>query len=236
MIRMIELKYILTGTGRCGTVFFSNVMTSLGLNCLHEGIFTPDGLEQTKKILSGEVDPANSLISERVSLLKAKSKIVADSSYMAAPYLCDLQDVKVIHLVRHPMKVVSSFIGWGFDYFKEKKPCDLEPKKNYEAFIYRFVPELACEMSQLDRACLFYVRWNQMIEQSGKVNFFQRIEDNLDDFKKYLGKEKIDHHKKIENIGIQQKRVLKIEQIRKDIRKEFIDMMLRYNYSPEKFY
>jgi hypothetical protein len=96
----MSIKYIVTGTGRCGTMFFAKYLTSAGINCGHELIFTNSGVEAANK---------NLLINNNVQ---------ADSSYMAAPYLSHslLKNAKIVHLVRDPIKVLNSFVS-GYVYF-----------------------------------------------------------------------------------------------------------------------
>ena len=43
-----ELKIISTGTGRCGTAYMSKLLTSVGIPCGHESLFTNKGLTEYK--------------------------------------------------------------------------------------------------------------------------------------------------------------------------------------------
>ena len=226
----MELKYLVTGTGRCGTLFFANLLTSMGLPCTHEAVFTNGALEKARRVLSGEVPHESSEIS-RGSLLAEGSVPVAESSYMAAPFL-KIVDAQVIHVVRDPVKVVSSFIG--FEYFLDREPTHLPHNSEhikYEEFIYSFLPELREDMPQLDRACLYYVRWNRMIEKSGKVSLFHRIEDDPEKVKEFFGFEGECYSNALCNsfgrsIGLPS---LKVESLQ--IRDELAEMSERYGYS-----
>ncbi len=64
--------------------------------------------------------------------------LVADSSYMAAPFLdhAILHEAHVLHVVRHPMDVINSFVV-GLNYFQQWLPSD-----PWHWFIYTHVPEL----------------------------------------------------------------------------------------------
>jgi len=175
----MELKVLVTGTGRCGTNFMANLLTSLGHPCGHEAVFTPAGWTLAGEILRGRIRPENSEISKAGTILSEYMELVGDSSYMAAPYLGRV-DTFVIHVVRNPMHVVASLIGDKFRQFAESKPMDYEDLPGhfaYESFMYEHLPELHEEMPVIDRACLFYIRWNEIIEASGKVDIFHRIED-----------------------------------------------------------
>jgi hypothetical protein len=186
---MVDLKYIVTGTGRCGTLFFANLLTSMGIPCSHEAIFTPYGLSFVNDILNEKRKIRNSEISDfQADNLLQHDHVVADSSYMAAPFLNHF-DSEVIHLVRDPIKVIGSFIGTRFNFFPNNEPTFNEalPKNIlYENFIFKNLPELSSFSSQLDRACFYYIKWNQMIEKSNKVKLFLRIEDGIENLKKFF--------------------------------------------------
>lgn len=175
----MDLKVIVTGTGRCGTNFMANLLTTIGLPCGHEAVFTPEGWERASEILAGRERPQNSEISRDGEILSEGMELAGDSSYAAAPFLART-DVAVIHLVRDPIRVVASLTGSGFRNFAEPVPVDYEDMPDHfrhESFIYEHLPELRGDMPRLDRACLFYLRWNEMIEASGKVTLMHRVED-----------------------------------------------------------
>jgi hypothetical protein len=192
----MRLKYIITGTGRCGTVYLARVLTELEILCGHEAIFDCYGIDVALDRIKGE----RPLKLSDVSMMKFEgthcsvipewlpdiNEIVADSSYLAAPYL-QLFDVDFIHLVRDPIKVVNSFCNY-INYFKHPYPSDPYGMV-YEEFVYKYVPELHKPMTQYERACLYYVRWNQMIEKNleGKKFIFHRIEDNLQPVLEFVG-------------------------------------------------
>lgn len=157
----------------------ANLMTSLGFPCGHEAIFTPEGLDKAKKILLGKERPVSSQISKGRNLADYEARIEADSSYMSAPLLSNF-DAPVIHVVRNPIKVIGSYIKFG--YFTKPKPTN-----SYENFIYKHVPELQEEMSQIDRVALFYTRWNSMIERHQNVKCRHKVEKGPEEIKKILG-------------------------------------------------
>jgi hypothetical protein len=187
----MELQYVVTGTGRCGTLFMANLLTSMRLPCGHEAVFTVRGMDWAVLVMMDRRFPRNSLISRGDNLSDYEVELVADSSFMAAPFLKRI-NCPVIHVVRSPIGVVASMTGGAFKNFADKGPSyfeDLPEHNRYEKFIYDKLPELGGEMSQLDRACLFYVGWNRMIEESGKAVIRHRIEDDVSDVKKLLGYE-----------------------------------------------
>lgn len=76
------MRVLITGTGRCGTGWMARALTAAGAPCGHEAAFTARG--------HGDCD------------------WVAESSWLAAPYLDRLDGVYVVHLVRDPLKTIAS--------------------------------------------------------------------------------------------------------------------------------
>lgn len=241
MIEKIDLKYVVTGTGRCGTLFFANLLTSMNIPCSHEAVFTHNGLSFAKDVLQGTQKAKNSDLSNLILNQPCDNiaNIVADSSYMAAPFLRDF-NFDVIHLVRNPIDVVSSFIGKAFNYFADNKPThnpDLPNNIFYENFIWQILPELSEETTQIDRACLYYIRWNQIIENSNKTKIFIRIEDGTQKIKNFFnfsgncyGNNKCNSFKEHSlNWSFSQIKNPKIK-------KQMIDIAKKYRYQSNKFF
>lgn len=80
-------RFVVTGTGRCGTGYMAKLLTAMGVPCGHEMVYKPDGPEW--------------------------SWIRGDSSWLAAPHL-EAFDGYVLHLVRDPLDVLNSYVGLGF--------------------------------------------------------------------------------------------------------------------------
>lgn len=234
-----KLKYLVVGTGRCGTVYMARMFTTWGVPCGHESIFDWQGLEKAKQRLNGEVDVrlSHTSVTEHDTVanvshsiepwLKNPKEIEADSSYMAAPFLREdiLAHTKVIHLVRNPIRVVNSFCNYLY-YFKHTQPLNA-----YEKNIYSHIPELTDSHSVYDRGCLYYVKWNQIIEDSNP-DFFHRAEDDPKALMDFLGATgepfpdtKVNTYKrpKSENFHIDCISDSKIKE-------EFIEMGRRYGY------
>lgn len=169
-----RLDILITGTGRCGTVYAARLLTSAGVPCGHESIFTPGGIKQAKSILRYRQSIEISNISKDENwILKDKiPNIKADSSYMAAPYLSSsiVSKSKAVHLIRNPVMVISSFVV-DFKYFSSRDPED-----EYQKFIYQHLPILQNPMNQIKRAVTYYREWNNMIEKR-KDCIIHKIED-----------------------------------------------------------
>jgi hypothetical protein len=176
-------------------VCLAKALTESGIPCGHESIFDHRGIEQAIKVCEGKDEAGLSFCSTRryvdgkwcedAPYVNSK-EIQAESSYMAAPFLTHqlLKETPIIHLVRHPNKVVDSFVN-HVGNFKNSYPSG-EYTSIYEEFIYKYVPELTETLSPFDRAALYYVRWNQMIEKCGR-SFFHRVEDSLELLEPVLG-------------------------------------------------
>lgn len=166
----------------------ARLLTSLGVPCGHECVFNRFGMDNVVMLLEDPSKIRTSLVSGEGWL--SHEDVVADSSYMAAPYLSSplLADTKIIHAVRHPLKVISSFVK-DLNYF-----LGTQLKTSYETFIYGKIPELYQEMRPVERACIFYVKWNEMIETlSRDAAYFRfRIEDKTDELIKFLNVETCD--------------------------------------------
>lgn len=234
MTTKVDLKYIVTGTGRCGTLFMANLLTSMGFPCSHEAIFTPKGFYWAKEVIDGLRPLENSEISKGDNLSEGATKIVAESSYMAAPFLKKI-DKEVIHVVRNPFKVIASLTGNFFKLFTKEYPVSFESDPlhfQYEDFIYKNMPEIANEETQLDRGCLYYIRWNEMIENSGKTTIFHRIEDGNEKIKKFFGFKGAHYDNSKCNSTESFSTNWTISQIKNQkIKHQMIDIIKRYKYS-----
>jgi len=134
--------------------------------CGHESVFTLKG------IVSRPQTSPISVKHEKWGFIPRK--VVADSSYMAAPYLSHeiLKNTTIIKLTRNPLDVVSSFV-FAFGYFKHK-----EPKNKWEKFIFSHKPEVWGESSPVERGLRYYIEWNKMIDPYSHIT--HKIEDNIE--------------------------------------------------------
>lgn len=235
---MVDLKVIVTGTGRCGTLFAAKMLTEMGWPCGHEAIFGPDGIEKARRVLKGLEEPENSPISKAGDTLPEGEDILGDSSYMAAPFLKEF-DSTVVHLVRSPAKVVASLIGGVFRNFSNSEPTDFDDAPDhirYERFIYDHLPELGSDMPQLDRGCLFYLRWNEMIESSGRVDIRHRIEDPPERLGRLFGPTEDCYSDRLCNSFAESSRMWRLSEVQNPvIRREIKDMSRRYGYKDLDF-
>jgi len=195
---MIELKYLVTGLPKGATTYMCRLLTSLNIMCGHESIFKPQGLEHAKKIIKGEIEPTTSYCS-LVDLKTNKKrdfefdskKIIAESSYMSAPYLNDhfLKNTKIIFVVRDPWNTLTSFFlcarMWN-DPIKESKP--------YIDFCEKNIPNIDPTESPLNKCVHFMIKWHEIIEKKLKDNkdyiIFKSEEKINNELLDFLKKEK----------------------------------------------
>ena len=88
-------RFVITGTGRCGTAWMSRALTVLGIRCEHEGVFNPRTLAD--------------------GTWRARLDRRSGCSWLALPVLAELPaDVAVFALVREPLAVIRSLMGIRF--------------------------------------------------------------------------------------------------------------------------
>lgn len=230
------IKWIITGTGRCGTVYMARVLTEWGIPCGHESVFTVDNLKIILGRLFGYHIPDSSVCSDNRGWVNVR-RIEADSSYMATPYLGypDIENIPVLHLVRNPLAVVSSFVK-DMNYFSAVKDNPFNVK-GWEQWIYSKMPELKNVPRGLERACCYYVGWNKKIEKINGTRpyLLHRIEDdfsdNFFDFFKITKQPVLFKNKKINTMKKTDRDNFKIEDIPDgEVKDSFLEMMSKYGY------
>lgn len=150
---MVNLRLIVTGTGRCGTGYASRLLSGVGLLTGHEHFFSYAGLVEARRRLRQEQKP-----------------FLGDASWMAVPFLGEpeLAGAFIVHLVRHPKAVLESWL---------RVPTATTPP--YDAFYHRHVPMAHAYDGVLDKSALRYVLWNEWIERAcrGRPSVRHRLED-----------------------------------------------------------
>ena len=239
----MKLKYLVTGTGRCGTVYMARFLTNLGISCGHEAIFDWQGLELAKSRLNDEQTIETSLCSRHNVLTEEvferwfnPTTVIAESSYMAAPYLNDpiLDGVKIIHLVRNPLKTLSSWFS-DIHFFDPTNGAI----QHYRNFIYSHLPQIDKEKTEIEKACRYLIEWNKLIEKTSRERIVVKIEDYpFRDLIPFLDQDDIERWQKnrfgnIQEINSWKKRSRDLDL--KDIpngntRKEFANHIEKYKY------
>ena len=86
-------RFAIIGTGRCGTGYVAESLTSVGFRFGHEDYYTPSGPKLRNR--------------------HRHFRAIGDVSWLAVPFLPD-PDVQAAHVVRHPVDVIGSFYRIGF--------------------------------------------------------------------------------------------------------------------------
>jgi hypothetical protein len=235
------LKVIVTGVGRSGTTFLAKLLTSMNLPCGHESIFDYSDEKIIKERL---LDPKKRVLSI-VSKRNGKgwidvSKTQAESSYLAVPYLDwpELDNTKIIHVFRNPVKVARSFIK-DFNYFSSKEPNKKNPfnKLGFEEKIWKFLPELSEIETQEERFCYFYYHWNKLVIEKSKNKKVLRIkiENQInDEIIKFLNlkcnKNKLFKHKKENTFNFNNNQFDLSEIPKGNIKSDFIKIIKKLGY------
>lgn len=229
----MSLKYLITGTGRCGTVYMARFLSHMNIPCGHEAIFNTKGIEYAKKVLNGENKAKTSICSLEENGEWFNPNVIAESSYMAAPFLDYpiLKDTKVVHLLRNPMKVLSSWV-LDIEFFAEHSPKELF---HYKKFILSYVPQIKHEKTEIEKACRYLLEWNKMIKESRKDKITVKIEDWP--YQNMLSYFEINETKIMENNKInswkKDDRILTEKDIPEgETKEEFMDFIKFHNYSP----
>lgn len=132
-------RFLITGTGRCGTAYTALLLSRMGLMTGHELVFTPGNGPET------EWGP-----------------YPGESSWIAAPFAGAL-GIPWVHLVRNPLDVVRSLVG--IEFFARNEPAHAP----YEATVFATLdwhPEPSTEREELiTRACRFVSEWTALIER-----------------------------------------------------------------------
>jgi hypothetical protein len=138
---MEPLKFIVVGTGRCGTRYIAELLTQAGIPCGHEWVYSPHARRNPHIAILG------------------------DSSAQAAPFVPDFPGF-VFHQVRHPLRVIGSFLGFGlFHDYRQ-----FGPDGEFMARHFRFTGDV------LGDAMRYYVEWNTRCERFARYLRY-RVED-----------------------------------------------------------
>lgn len=157
MIQGMKVRYIFTGTPRSGTGFTSQLLTSGGLKIGHEMVF---GMPSFGFYPKGAV---------------------GDSSWMAVPHLREYPDAKKIHIVRDPLKTISSMFHAGH---LSDQSIGSNPYCFYKV---RHLPEIM-QWKDLDRYLFFWTVWNNVAEKECEKTFkLENIAKNPSPIFKHLG-------------------------------------------------
>lgn len=131
--------FVVSGAACSGLARTARVLTELGATCGHEVVFTPAAYR---------AGPT----------LYWPPTVAGDASWFAAPVLAKLPPkTVVIHQVRDPLLAIPAISASGV----------VDRPGEARDFFEDFVPASA-GAGALERAALFWLRWNEMVEQVGE--------------------------------------------------------------------
>jgi hypothetical protein len=113
-----------------------------------------------------------------------ESDLPANASWLVAPFLDQFPDATVVHLVRHPKRVLDSFRRIAF--FNPRYRAAHQPQCKHAK---EHCPGAWQYSTTKMRAGHFYVAWNRMIERLAPDAVFHRIEDRDEELLRKLGVE-----------------------------------------------
>lgn len=208
------MKYLVTGTGRCGTGYIAQVLNSTGTTkCTHEQVFNVEGIEFARERITARRD----------NLWWGWE---GESSWYAAFYLDDpiLDGTTIVHLVRHPKDVIDSQLSmknWTHPAYDGAKT------------LLPYLPGLTLCKTPLEMSAYWYLEWNHLIEP--RADIFHRVED---DARLLLDKLGIDHagrvlfdDKKHNTRRTYPSNVDLREDLSGSLRSEILEMAQHYGYS-----
>ena len=216
----MKLKILVAGTGRCGSTYMAHLLTQMGLPCGHEAIFTTDGLEEAKKRLSKpETIKFSECTENSIPLWTEPWDIVADSSYLSAPFLNHLllKETKIINVIRNPLEVIASYV-FDAKYFTNDFPPITQ---KFQEFIKKHLPIVYDNnLDPINRTALFYIEWNNLIKQNKNVFHFN-VESHPEVLANYLNVPcHVDVYKKINSWNHNKRPILSYSDIQEPLRRQ----------------
>lgn len=172
--------FLVTGTGRCGTGYIAHVLSSAGIRCSHEGIFSPHKNADGIRMPPGLATDEEIMYRVRTRMANPAWSWQAESSWLAAPYLDreELQGLTVVHLVRSPKPTIDSMCrqgGLGYQHIGGL----------YFQFSARYEPEALGIEDPGARMAHYYTQWNKRIEPYADIRW--RVEDDVQGLLDLLG-------------------------------------------------
>lgn len=170
---MNQNRFVITGTGRCGTEYLSFLLRLSHIKCGHQDVF------RHENTLSGEWDWKD---------------YEGDSSFEAVPMLHKIKEegTKIIHVIRNEDDVVSSWVSLGV--FRD----DMEQRYNdFYRVLQDFDSVVMKKMTPENRCRLFYRSWNdyaaEYADHTIQIEEFQPVDifvilDRLDAYNEATAK------------------------------------------------
>ncbi|MCB0909178.1 MAG: hypothetical protein KDB63_18895 [Nocardioidaceae bacterium] len=169
--------FVVTGCARSGTTYMAALLSGIGLRVGHEVVFGP-----------------------RTRRFEGWQGQHGDSSWLAAPFLDQIDDALVFHQVRHPLKVVKSLVGVRFfadrgqiflqgdDAYTrakwkvrealmaaghvERSAKGPRPHKVYRAYLDAYAPQLWRHPTEVERALDYWMTWTRLVTEKARPEHY----------------------------------------------------------------
>lgn len=154
-------KYLVVATPRSGTAYTARVLSRLGLDCGHERHL--------------------GLAPQLPAFLEAAGTL-GESSWLAVPFVDQMPaDVRVLHQVRNPLKVIRSMLELQFfDLDAAGQSRRVGARRAFTELALQHCPQVLAYKTELERTAWFYYHWNHRIEAHSAQREILRV--RLEDF------------------------------------------------------
>ena len=160
------LDFVVTGTGRSGTLYSARLFTEAGLPCGHEDYFRywPAWFERGQRREQPYAALREPYYRARESARRLRSPVVGDASWLAVPRLKHFRGAVFLQ-VRHPLQVVRGFVGNEFF-------TNPEEHGHYHGYATQF---FGLTGDPVQDALRWWLDWNQRAERHADITY--RLED-----------------------------------------------------------
>ncbi len=154
-----EIEILIVGTGRCGTGFMSEALSSSGITCGHEGVFMHWDPRVVQSFLSNNTKRA-------------------EAAWPAAAFIgTDFigPRTKIVHLTRAPMKVIKSF--YDLNFFSAERRFTIPLNQ----LVYMHTAIHPMTQDRLFSAVQHYYEWNSFIQSRLEMSKYPYMRVKLED-------------------------------------------------------
>ncbi|AKQ41002.1 hypothetical protein CP97_01465 [Aurantiacibacter atlanticus] len=159
-------EFVIIGTGRSGTTYFSELLTASGLSCSHEGYYTVKGptLYNTRRQPDAQ----------------------CDASWLAVPFLPD-DEVTAVHVVRDPFAVIRSLFSCHFfdlEHLEQATDAVTRVRAKFTRFAQKHFEFTGDPLRDSMR---WYSDWNTRCEAiTDKRVVIERVDQQLSDLSEWF--------------------------------------------------
>lgn len=227
-------KFVVTGCGRSGTTYMSELLSKLDISCTHEKIFPQKigNLRNYHKLL----------LLKFFSFVPWDNGAIGEAAWEAAPFIKYLpKNIYIFHQVRHPLEYIKSREAKGITYFPlRNKYTPNQIITNNDENINNLPIE-----QKVEYLAKFWIDWNLLVEANSFSHSYSRykMEDiNSELINNILKKINIhmDYHlieeeiesfkNKIIHSGYKKNKLITLNMLTDNTHKKIIELGNRYDY------